>query len=290
MSNDIILSIKNELSQIELGLDDDTRAVAGHSGNTTKRISIRAGVFRKYVGGKEIGAIEDRFMNVIFVKMAHGPSRTLYANAYKEGETAAPICWSTDSKNPDPEVKNPKSNRCDNCQYSIKGSSQSGTTSACRLTWRTAVVLPQDPAGDVMQLIIPAKSIWGDEVDGKRPFRPYIQFLANHDIRASRVITRMAFDTNSSAPKLVFSPVGATPPSDLPSVNEQAKSAAAENAVKLNVYQSDTATVEVEAAAPTIVEESDNSKPITFVESDKPKPAEEPKVADLVKKWAKKDK
>ena len=53
------------------GLDEDTLAVAGGNRQGNKRISIKGGVFRKYAGGKEIGAIEDRFMNVIIVKMAH---------------------------------------------------------------------------------------------------------------------------------------------------------------------------------------------------------------------------
>ena len=112
MSKDIIASIKNDLAVIG-GLDEDTKAVAGGSLGGTKRISIKGGVFRKMAGGKEVGAIEDRHMNVIFVKMAHNPSRTYYSGAYKEGERIAPICWSSDSKTPDPEVKNPPSDKCD---------------------------------------------------------------------------------------------------------------------------------------------------------------------------------
>ena len=52
MSNDLILSIKNELAGLQTGLDDDTRAVAGGGGSSSKRISIKGGVFRKFVGGK----------------------------------------------------------------------------------------------------------------------------------------------------------------------------------------------------------------------------------------------
>ena len=106
MSNDIIASLKNDLAIIG-GLDEDTKAVAGGV-SANKRISIKGGVFRKYAGGKEVGAIEDRHMNVIFVKMAHHPSRTFYSGAFKEGEKVSPACWSSDSKVPDPEVKNPQ--------------------------------------------------------------------------------------------------------------------------------------------------------------------------------------
>ncbi len=65
-------------------------------------------MFRKMAGGKEIGAIEDRHMNVIFVRMAHTASRQYYSGAYKEGEKIAPACWSTDSKVPDIVIVTPQ--------------------------------------------------------------------------------------------------------------------------------------------------------------------------------------
>ena len=145
MSNDIIASLKSELATIPRGVDDDTRAVAGGGGNNLpRRISIKGGVFRKMAGGKEIGAIEDRHMNVVFVRMAHTASRQYYSGAYKEGEKIAPVCWSSDSKTPDKEVKNPQADACDKCQFSVKGSGQGGSGTACRLSWRTAVVLPSE--------------------------------------------------------------------------------------------------------------------------------------------------
>jgi hypothetical protein len=195
MSNDIILSLKSQIATIKTGLDDDTRAVAGGGAGGMKRISIKGGVFRKMAGGKEVASIEDRHMNVIFVKMAHTASRTYYSGAYKEGEKVAPLCWSSDSKTPDAEVKTPQAKSCDSCPWSVKGSGQGGSGTACRLSWRTAVVLPNNPGGDVMQLVLPATSCFGKEENGKWPFRPNIQMLANNDISAGRVVTKMQFDT-----------------------------------------------------------------------------------------------
>jgi hypothetical protein len=280
MSNDIIASLKSELANVQVGVDDDTRAVAGGGGNLSKRISIKGGVFRKMAGGKEIGSIEDRHMNVIFVKMAHNPARTYYTGAYKEGEKIAPVCWSSDSKTPDPEVKTPQAASCDSCQWSIKGSGQGGGGSACRLSWRTAVVLPQDPGGDVMQLVLPATSCFGKEEAGKWPFRPYIQMLANNNISAGRVITRMQFDTKSPVPKLLFSPAAVVPEEDVETVQRQKETKAAESAVKLTVYQQDEGDASQGSAA--LVE------PVIRETKKAEEAAPAADVSDVIKKWSKK--
>jgi hypothetical protein len=240
MSNDLATMFSGNLVPVE-GLDDDTLAVAGGARQSNKRISIKGGVFRKYAGGKEIGAIEDRHMEVIFVKMAHKASRMFYEGAYQEGQKISPACWSSDSEKPDAEVKTPIASTCLDCPKSVKGSGGGGTGTACRLSWRTAVVLPKDPAGDVMQLVLPATSAFGKEDTGRWPFRPYIQHLASHNVSAGRVITKMAFDTKAPTPKVLFSPAGKVPDEDLQIIARQAKSPAAEAAIKMNVFQMDSA-------------------------------------------------
>ena len=284
MSNDIIASLKSELATIPRGVDDDTRAVAGSGGNFAKRISIKGGVFRKMAGGKEIGAIEDRHMNVIFVRMAHTASRQYYSGAYKEGEKIAPACWSTDSKVPDKEVKTPQAEACDKCPWSVKGSGQGGSGTACRLSWRTAVVLPNDPGGDVMQLVLPATSCFGKEEGGKWPFRPYIQKLADNDISAGRVVTKMQFDTKSPVPKLLFSPVGVVPEADIDTIMKQRESAAAENAIKLSVFQTD----EGQANGPIVTGPAALEEPKLRETKKASDAAPAGDVTDVVKKWAKK--
>ena len=284
MSNDLAEMFSGALTPIA-GLDEDTLAVAGGArGN--KRISIKGGVFRKYSGGKEIGAIEDRHMNVIFVKMAHKASRMFYDATYVEGQKVSPVCWSTDSEKPDADVKTPCASTCLDCSKSVKGSGQGGTGTACRLSWRTAVVLPNDPSGDVMQLVLPATSAFGKEDNGRFPFRPYIQHLASHNVSAGRVITKMAFDTKSPTPKVMFSPAGKVPDEDLQTIANQAKSPVAEAAIKMNVFQADgTGEVEVPSHRNEIVE--DEAPPVK-VESKKAAATEEKDISDVVKKWSKK--
>ncbi len=287
MSNDIIASMKSELANLPRGVDDDTRAVAGGGGSLPKRISIKGGVFRKMSGGKEIGAIEDRHMNVVFVRMAHTASRQYYSGAYKEGEKIAPVCWSSNSKTPDSEVKTPQASACDQCQFSVKGSGQGGSGTACRLSWRTAVVLPNDPGGDVMQLVLPATSCFGKEEGGKWPFRPYIQKLADNEISAGRVVTRMQFDTKSPVPKLLFSPVGVVPEGDVDTIMRQRESAAAENAIKLTVFQTDEAP-SVPTGTVITGQAAVDEEPKLRNASKKTETAPSGDVSDVVKKWAKK--
>ena len=280
MSNDIVIAnLKNDLALIG-GLDEDTRAIAGGSAGGNKRISIKGGVF-----GKEIGAIEDRHMNIIFVKLAHKPSRTYYSGGYKEGEKVGPACWSSNSETPDAEVKKPLSARCESCPMSVKGSGQGGSGTACRLSWRTAVVLPNDPGGDVMQLVLPATSVFGKEENGRWPFREYVKMLANHNIAAGRVITKMQFDTKSPVPRILFSPVSGITPSDLETLTRQSKSPAAEAAVKLSVYQNDEA--EAPAAAPAVGAAPEVKEP-KVREPKKPAATPASDVEDVIKEWTSK--
>jgi len=60
-----------------LELDATTKALMG-GGGTGKRISIRGGVFRMIVGGKEVAQNDERAMNVVVVRSAEKTSRSYY--------------------------------------------------------------------------------------------------------------------------------------------------------------------------------------------------------------------
>lgn len=196
----------------------------------------------------------------------------------------SPSCWSADSKTPDPAVKEPPAPTCESCPNSVKGSGQGGTGTACRLSWRTAVVLPGQLDGNVYQLVLPATSAFGKEDNGRWPFRPYVQMLASHNVSAGAVVTKMQFDTKSPTPRLLFSPAGAVATEDMDTVRQQGKSQAAENAIKLTVYQTD-ATEEGESA-PQEAEATEEPTKQPKKKAEAEAPAED--VSDLVKKWAKK--
>lgn len=283
MANELAKFFENNPALIEQGLDEDTLAVAGGATKGAKRISIKGRVFRKVVGGKEVSVNEDNFMNVIFVKMAHEASRTCYDGAYREGEKVGPVCWSSDSRKPDPAVPNPPASACDMCPNSVKGSGQGGNGTKCKLSWRTAVVLPHDPDGDVYQLVLPAMSVFGKEENGRWPFRPYIQMLANNNVSAGRVVTKMQFDIKAPVPRVLFSPAQAVPEELRNSVMAQAKSQAAESAVKMTVYQADGGS-DTEVAQPEALE----SDPVKRPSAKKAEPEEVTDHVDVIKKWTKK--
>ena len=244
-----------------LELDATTKALMGGGGNG-KRISIKGGVFRMVVGGKEVAQNDDRAMNVVIVRSAEKTSRSYYAGTYVEGQNAAPDCSSNDGVAPDKGVKNAQSTNCQNCPQNIKGSGQ-GESRACRFSQRIAVALENNLSGDVYQLSLPGQSIFGTGDNGKMPLQQYAKFLGGHGIPVTAVVTEMRFDTASATPKLTFRAVRPLSVEELAQSKEQGESADALNAVTQTVQQVDGTApkaspfMEPEAPAPKAVKAVD---------------------------------
>lgn len=183
------------------GLNDITKSFL--SGNGGKRISIRGGVFRLVVDGKEIATNEERSMNVVVVNAAPKVSRAYYAGAYDASTNTSPTCWSVDGEKPDATSESAQSNNCASCPQNIKGSGQ-GDSRACRFSRRIAVLLENDFDGDLFSVSLPAQSIFGRGDNGKLPLNAYAQFLAGFNVNITAVVTEMRFDTTSATPKLTF--------------------------------------------------------------------------------------
>jgi hypothetical protein len=156
------------------------------------------------------------------------------------------------------------------------------------LSWRLAVVLPSDPNGDVYQLVLPATSTFGKEENGRWPFRPYIQMLANNNVSAGRVVTKMEFDINYPVPRLLFSPVSAVPEEVYEIVKQQGKGKPAENAVKLTVYKSDNNEGEAPAQPAMAAAAETFDAPVKRESTRKTTTETAEDVSDIVKKWTKK--
>lgn len=275
------------------GSDDATNALAGtgDSGNLgARRISIKGGVFREFIGGKEYRVSEERSMNVVIVKAAPKVSRIFYSGSYVEGETVSPTCWSSDSQRPDEQVKSPQSATCLTCPKNIKGSGQ-GESRACRYQQRLAVVLDSEvEKKEVYQLVLPPTSVFGDGEKGKLPLQAYARHLKNHGTPITGVVTEMRFDTASPTPKLVFKPVRPVTEEEYHIVQELKDSPEAVSAVTLTVAQTDGVKP---SAKPALAKPAVAAVEAVEVEVEEPKKAApkkptmgtESKLEDLVGEW-----
>jgi len=224
-------------------------SLAGGGGSTVKRISIKGGVFRLFAGSKEVGAIEDRHLDVVIVNAAPKIGRSFYGKSYEEGVSLTPSCWSADGEKPDVSIEEPQADNCATCPNNIKGSGQ-GESRACRFSQRIAVVLANDMEGDVLQMTLPATSIFGPEENDARPLRAYAQYLDAHGWDPDMLVTRMKFDTKAAVPKLLFRPAAWLDEDQYEIIKRQGQTPDAVRAIKMTFS---TAKLEVAPALPAPV-------------------------------------
>ena len=249
-------------------LSDTARALAGSATvGGGKRVSIRGGVFRLLSEGKEVASIDERHLDVIIVKAAPKVSRQFYAAAYNpDAAAAAPDCTSSDGETPDKNAKAPQAASCATCAQNVAGSGN-GNSRACKYQHKLAVVLESDPEGDVMQLILPAGSIFGKADGDKRPLQAYARYLAsqNPPINPEQIVTRMKFDTSVESPTLVFQPARWLTDDEYEVSMSQGKTADAERAVGASAAATDgAAPIKLAGAPPAkvkapVVEEEDEA-------------------------------
>ena len=276
-------------------LSATAKALVG-SANNTKRISIKGGVFRLMSGGKEMTSIDDRFLDVVIVAAAPKVSRIFYAAAYDAENPAPPDCWSNAGDVPDPTAKDKQSDTCMKCEQNIAGSGI-GNSRACRYQQRLAVVTADNVGGDVLQLTLPALSIFGKEDGDKRPLQAYARYLAmqNPPVNPEAVVTQMRFDTKAESPKLFFKPVRWLTDDEFAIVKAQAETADAQQATTMTVAAMDgvkAAPLALTGKAPAAakVEEPEEDEAPAPVKTRKPratKPAEEEAEPEVRKPEAK---
>lgn len=262
-------------------LSENARALAGSANvGGGKRISIKGGVFRLLSEGKEVASIDERHLDVIIVKAAPKVSRQYYAAAYNpDAAASAPDCTSADGETPDSNAKDPQAASCATCPQNVAGSGN-GNSRACKYQHKLAVVLESDPEGDVMQLILPAGSIFGKAEGDKRPLQAYARYLAsqNPPINPEQIVTRMKFDTSQESPTLVFQPARWLTDDEYEISLSQGKTADAERAVGASAAATDGAAPlqmagkpPAKAKAPVVEEEEEAPAPKATRAKAKPK-------------------
>lgn len=256
MANDLSMLSGNVPAYVRGQLDETTKALMGHvSENTSiaKRISIKGGVFRMVVGGKEVAKNEERSMNIVVVGAAPHNSRTFYAKTFSEGQGALiPDCFSDNGITPNERGSNPQSKTCKDCPQNIDGSHPSGKGRACRFSRRLAVLLENDQQGDVFQLTLPASSIFGKPDGGKMPLEAYVKLLGTNGVSVTSVVTEMRFDTGGTAPKLTFRAVRYLEADEFANAQAKGKTPEAKQAIGATAGELDKGTV---LAAPAAKEE-----------------------------------
>jgi hypothetical protein len=294
MSTDLSISnmpLPAHLRTVEL--DATTKALMGGEGSNSHRISIRGRVFRMVANGKEVAASESNSMNVVIVAAAEHVARVFYAGQYDpNAEASAPDCWSADGVTPNPQAKNVQATKCADCPNNIAGSGQNGSR-ACRYRQRIAVLLENDPRGDVYQLDLAATSIFGDAENGRMPLQAYGRFLGAQGIPVSAVVTEMKFDINADTPKLTFKPVSYLESDAFMNAMEKGKSEAAKRCITMTVATPRATQAAIEnkeefASAPTPAVEAPKvqaPEPAPVVQAAEPEPVvvqqkkEEPAIA-----------
>jgi len=276
------------------------KALAGGAGGGGKRISIKGGVFRLVAGGKEVAAIDERYLDVVIVNSAPKVSRVFYMAKYEADKVVAPACWSNDGEKPAADAQDKQATTCAECPQNIAGSGQ-GNSRACRYQQRLAVVLANDMGGDVLQLTLPATSIFGKEVGEDRPLQAYARWLVAQNIDPTEVVTRMRFDTKSESPKLFFKTMRYLTDDEYPVCTDKGASVEAKNAVTMTVAKMDKVPEVSEpapiagtkpkaaakkAAAPAPVED-EADEPVVRKEEKKPSavPTKKANLADMVDDW-----
>lgn len=213
-------------------------------GSKLKRISPRNGLFVRVVNGDNVGKFKAP-LRVVIVGVAPSVQRTFYIKSYDpNAEPTAPDCWTNDGKKPDASVKAPQGKNCETCPQNVKGSGQ-GDTRACRFKRRIAVVLPEEVGGnnhgDIYQLEVASKSIFGKGAGQVFPLNAYIDYVIANGENIDGVVTEIDFNEANDNQSVLFRAVDfvASHPELQAVVDEAIESPEIQKAIMLNVASVD---------------------------------------------------
>lgn len=291
MSNISIFQQKNSVAS-NREVSELSKALAGTSANTSRRITMAKGVFRRIINGKEAGKVKDGFINVIIINALPKVSRQFYASTYDpDAPPTLPDCWSNLGDVPDAKSANPQASSCATCPQNVDGSGTGGKGRACRYNRRVALMLEGDMSGDIYQFNIPAKSLFGKGVGNTHPFESYTKFLPANGESIDRIVTSISFDENETADVLKFTPVRHLTDEEIDVVEAAQATQEAKNVVQLTVAQQDGVKklpAAAEAKVGSVAVESEVEEPVKRASKKAEVPPAAPKaaLADVVSAWS----
>ena len=276
------------------GVSALTKQLAGKSG--VKRIVPKNGIFRKTVGGEEMGKVKGS-LDVIIVNASPAVGRIFYAKAWTpDAEPTAPDCFSNDGRTPDAGAENPQSERCDTCQQNIKGSGM-GNSKSCRYSRRIAMVLKGDFGtsleGEVYQMNLASKSLFGEGAgENTHTFENYSKYLSNNGKSLDYVVTQISFNEENDNQSVLFTPTGYINKAQYAVTSEVAKKPDVLKMVVMTPYQADMAGKQAKLEAPKTAApkaESPIEEPIKRPAKSEPKPTVKKDLDSVVKAWSDED-
>jgi len=187
-------------------LSDFAKTLA--SSTTSRRIQTNTnGTFKRMVNGEQIGNAVRGEINVIIVGALPKVSRIFYKEKFDPNKEATlPNCWSNLGDKPEAAAADKQHTSCAECPQNIKGSGDNGSK-ACRYQRRISVLVEGDSSGDVYQMNIPAKSLFGKGTGNVHPFESYVKFLLANGESPDNVVTNVSFDANADTMELLFTPL-----------------------------------------------------------------------------------
>lgn len=291
MSNISIFQQKNSVAS-NREVSELSKSLAGASTNTSRRITMAKGVFRRIINGKEAGKVKDGFINVIIINALPKVSRQFYASTYDpDAPPTLPDCWSNLGDVPDAKAANPQASSCATCPQNVEGSGTGGKGRACRYNRRVALMLEGDMSGDVYQFNIPAKSLFGKGVGNTHPFESYTKFLPANGESIDRIVTAISFDENETADVLKFTPVRHLTDEEIDVVEAAQATQEVKNIVQLTVAQQDGVKKlppAAEAKVGSVAVEAEVEEPVKRASKKAEVPSAAPKaaLADVVSAWS----
>ena len=259
-------------SDLFKSLLDTNKTLAGNPIGVP-RISIKGSRFSEIIGGEKVRSFKGGQLNLIIANAAP-LARTYYEGTYDSTATAAPTCWSADTRVPSPDVPEDQkmSASCNDCPMNIKGSG-TGDSRACRFSQRLAVVLEGDPENTVYQMQLPATSIFGEAAKGLMGMQAYAKLLGAHSTPITAIVTEVSFDEDSETPKLYFKPVRPLDEDELRAAVDARDSDAAKAALTMTVSQSDGVKPKAAEPAPKPKPKpKPRAKPVEDEEDEEPAP------------------
>ena len=277
------------------GVSELTKQLAGKTG--VKRIVPKNGIFRKVVGGEEMGKTSGP-LRVIIANASPHVGRIFYAKTWTpDAEPTAPDCFSNDGRTPDASVKEAPADRCDSCPNNIKGSGM-GNSKACRYSRRLAMMLLDDFGtaleGEVYQMNLASKSLFGDNVGDKFTFENYTKYLANNGKSVDWFITEVSFNEDNDNQSVLFEPVGHINQAIYSVLSPAQQREDVKKMVVMTAYQADVSgralpAPKAEAAAPAQAEAVAEPKKRESKKAAEPAPTTKQSLDAVVKAWSDED-